>query len=477
MLKKLGKKLIHNLGLKILAAAFAFMLWVVVINVDEPMRTVPYTASVKTENEDYITSNGKYFELLDGNNTVTFNVTAKRTYQEKLTNADFTAIADMERIQYVDDSGVYRVPVSVSCSKFSSNQVTISSKQLYIEVAMEDRGSIQKRITAVTVGNVADGCAVGSVDIISTNLLKISGPSSVTSQIDTVEAAINVEGMSSDVTDTVLPVLYDVDKNVIDPTKLSMNLSTVTIRAKILKTKDVELEFHTAGTPAEGYVIKEIQYSPRTVRIKGETAALNATDKIEIPAEMLNVAGLTEDMEREVDITSYLTEGTSLVLASDATVSVTVKVERMIKGMFDIPVSALTVENLSENKKIIFPLEHFSAEIAGAESDMAKLSAEDIKGTIDLSGLGNGEHTVEVTLLLDEKLYQLTAAVTIPVNVEDKDTAGTEDEAGISDTEKDSENLESGGNSGAAKDPEEEETEAAEVTEATEELGEEDTSE
>ena len=84
----------NNLGLKVLAALFAFILWVVVINVDEPVRTVPYTVSVKTENEDYITSNGKYFELLDGNNTVTFNVSAKRTYQEKLSNADFSAVAD-----------------------------------------------------------------------------------------------------------------------------------------------------------------------------------------------------------------------------------------------------------------------------------------------------------------------------------------------------------------------------------------------
>lgn len=161
MLKKLGSRIFNNFGLKLLAAVFAFILWVVVINVDEPIRTVPYTASVKTENEDYITSNGKYFELLDGNNTVTFNVSAKRTYQEKLTNADFTAVADMEKIEYVDDNGIYRVPVTVSCSKFSSNQVTISSKQLYIEVAMEDRGTVQKRITATATGNVADGCALG----------------------------------------------------------------------------------------------------------------------------------------------------------------------------------------------------------------------------------------------------------------------------------------------------------------------------
>lgn len=432
MLKKLGKKLTNNLGLKILAALFAFILWVVVINVDEPVRTVPYTASVKTENEDYITSNGKYFELLDGNNTVTFNVSAKRTYQEKLTNADFTAVADMEKIEYVDDSGIYRVPVTVSCSKFSSNQVTISSKQLYIEVAMEDRGTVQKRITATTTGNVADGCAVGEVAIVTTNLLKISGPSSVTSRIDTVEATINVEGMNSDITDTVVPVLYDVDGNVIDTTKLKMSLNTVTVSAQILKTKDVPVEFATTGNVAKDYMIKGIEYSPRTVRLKGEAAVLNTVNKVSVPAEVLDVTGAVADVATTVDISSYLPDGISLVLASDAKVEVKVKIEAMVKKSFEIPVSALTVENLPETEKINFLLEDLTVEIAGAESDMKKLSAEDIKGTVDVSGLEEGEHKVVVTLLLDANLYQTTSTITIPVYIGDGNVETTEE---ITETE------------------------------------------
>lgn len=432
MLKKLGKKLTNNLGLKILAALFAFILWVVVINVDEPVRTVPYTASVKTENEDYITSNGKYFELLDGNNTVTFNVSAKRTYQEKLTNADFTAVADMEKIEYVDDSGIYRVPVTVSCSKFSSNQVTISSKQLYIEVAMEDRGTVQKRITATTTGNVADGCAVGEVAIVTTNLLKISGPSSVTSRIDTVEATINVEGMNSDITDTVVPVLYDVDGNVIDTTKLKMSLNTVTVSAQILKTKDVPVEFATTGNVAKDYMIKGIEYSPRTVRLKGEAAVLNTVNKVSVPAEVLDVTGAVADVATTVDISSYLPDGISLVLASDAKIEVKVKIEAMVKKSFEIPVSALTVENLPETEKINFLLEDLTVEIAGAESDMKKLSAEDIKGTVDVSGLEEGEHKVVVTLLLDANLYQTTSTITIPVYIGDGNVENTEE---ITETE------------------------------------------
>ena len=98
---------------------------------------------------------------------------------------------------------------------------------------MEDLGNVQKRISVATEGTVMDGCALGNVEIVTSNLLKISGPSSVTSQIDTVVATINVDGMSSDVTDTVVPVLYDADGNEIDTSKLKMNLSTVTVTAQI----------------------------------------------------------------------------------------------------------------------------------------------------------------------------------------------------------------------------------------------------
>ena len=428
MLKKLGSRIFNNFGLKLLAAVFAFILWVVVINVDEPIRTVPYTASVKTENEDYITSNGKYFELLDGNNTVTFNVSAKRTYQEKLTNADFTAVADMEKIEYVDDNGIYRVPVTVSCSKFSSNQVTISSKQLYIEVAMEDRGTVQKRITATTTGNGADGCALGEVSIVTSNLIKISGPSSVTSQIDTVEASINVDGMSSDVTDTVAPVLYDVDHNVIDPTKLKMSVTTVAISAQILNTKDVPIEFETTGTVASDHVITGIEYAPQSVRIKGETSVLNTVNKVTVPAEVLDVTNATSDIKNTVDISSYLPGGVSLVLASDAKIEVTVKVESTEKVSYEVPIENITIENLAENQNIKILVDTVSVEIVGPQSAIKKLSAEDIKGTIDASGITNGDHNAIVTIQVDDSLYQVTSTITVPVSVGDE-TSQDEEEA------------------------------------------------
>ena len=46
MLKNLAKKLTNNLGLKVLALLFAIALWIVVVNIDDPVKPAQYTISV-----------------------------------------------------------------------------------------------------------------------------------------------------------------------------------------------------------------------------------------------------------------------------------------------------------------------------------------------------------------------------------------------------------------------------------------------
>ena len=191
-----------------------------------------------------------------------------------------------------------------------------------------------------------------------------------------------------------------------------------------------------------GKMVKGIEYAPDTVRIKGEASVLNTINKVTVPAEVLDVSGATEDIKTTVDISSYLPGGVSLVLTSDAQIEVTVKIESMVEKSFEIPVSALTVENLPENHELSFLLDSLTVEIAGAESDMKKLSEDDIKGVIDASGLGNGEHNVEVTMLLDEKLYQTTSTINIPVSVRDENAKETEESTDETSREETSETVE-----------------------------------
>ena len=275
MLQRFGKKVMNNFGLKVLAVLFAVVLWIVVINIDDPSNSKPYTTSVSLENKSYITSMGKWADYLDGKNTITFSVYAKRSVHNSLTNANFTATADAQKIEFDEETGTYRVPVTVTCNRNSSN-ITITSKDLYLDLELEDSASKQFPIKANTTGTVTSGCALGDVEITDANVMKVSGPASVVNQIDTVVATINVDGMSTDITDRVTPVFYDAQGEVVDTTKLTLSVNTVNISAQILNTKDVELEFLTTGTPAEGYQKGDITYTPQTVRIKGEAAVFYA---------------------------------------------------------------------------------------------------------------------------------------------------------------------------------------------------------
>lgn len=401
MLKRIAKTLTNNIGLKILAILAAIALWMVVINIDDPNVRRSQTISVTLENTNYLTSLNKYSDILNTNNTVTFYYTAKRSVYSNLSNSDFKATANMEKIEFDEESGKYRVPVEVT----SNRAVTIESKQLYLELALEDLNKKQFPIKANTTGTVADGCALGEIEINSANVIKISGPASVVNMIDTVMATINVEGMTTDITDNVVPVLYDADGNVIETTKLTLSVESVNISAQILNTKDVALEFLTMGEMAENYRIVEITSNPKTVRVKGDAAVLNTLDKITIPEEVLDLTDAQATVEKNVDISSYLPEGVSLVISSDAKVDVKVEIEKVETRTFDIPVENITIDGLGEGLSAEIDEEVIQVLVTGGVADLDKLDEASITGVINAADLRRGTHFLKVEMDLDQEVF------------------------------------------------------------------------
>ncbi len=432
MLQKFGKKIMNNLGLKILAVLFSIVLWIVVVNIDDPNQSKTYTTSVSLENKSYITSMGKWADYLDGKNTISFSVNAKRSIHNNLSNSNFSATADAQKIEYNELTGTYRVPVTVTCNR-NSNNISITTKELYLDLELEDSASKQFPIKTNTTGKVASGCALGDVEITDANVMKVSGPASVVNQIDTVVATINVDGMSTDITDRVTPVFYDAEENVVDTTKLTLSVSTINISAQILNTKDVEMEFLTTGTPAEGYEEAGITYTPQSVRIKGEAAVLNTINKITVPEEVLDLTGATSDIEKTVDISTYLPSGTSLVINSDAKIDVTVKIEQVKTKTFMVPVTNLQVIGLNADEKIKYNEEQIALIVTARESLMDTLDEKTITGSIDVTDLNTGSHNVVITFDLNTDDF-ICNETYVPLEIEEKnseDTSGT----GASDNE------------------------------------------
>lgn len=414
MIRRAWKVITNNIGLKLLAAFFAVILWLVVVNIDDPKISQRFSATVMIENGEYLTDQGKYFEVLDDTNTIVFTVTAKRSYIEKLSNADFKAVANMENAAIDNESGRGKVPIEVTALRYSS-LVTISKASQNLEIALDNLAQEQFIIGVETTGTLPDGSALGELSV-SPNLLKVSGPESVVSRIDHVTASIDVTNMTSDVVASVIPVLYDSDGNVVDKNELTLNMSTVTVTVRILDIKDVALIFNVTGTPASGYAYMDMEYDPRTIAIKGTAAALNNVTAIKIPESALDISGARSDITQVIDVTEYLPNGVTVADPSQAKVKVTVHIAQLSTKVVNIFPSSIRVLNLPEGYKLNFDSSVIRVNVSGIAENIAALNTDRIVASIDAGQLTLGTHEIELALDLDENLYHEPVMVTVTVS-------------------------------------------------------------
>ena len=160
---------------------------------------------------------------------------------------------------------------------------------------------------------------------------------------------------------------------------------------------------------------------------------------------MLNVDGANKDITTSIDISEYLPDGVSLTKNSQATVSVTIRIEPYTTQNYNIPVSNISVNGLDDNYNLAFGQTTVNAAVSGMSSDLSSLNANSIKGSIDVSSLGEGTHTVDVTLTLDADKFvqqETTTDVTITRKPDRTTTTTTNDD----NTNHNTSNSESTGN-------------------------------
>lgn len=448
MFKKTMKHLTNNPGLKILSLIIAVILWLIVVNYDNPDMTKTFTIPVTVTNDRILEEQGKVYEVVGQSNTVTIYVKGKRRYVDSLSGSDFTATADLSQIIDLNvNSDEKLVPINVSVRRYEKD-LTITQKTVNMQIMLEDLSTEQFSISCNTTGTPAEGYAIGEA-FVSPNLIKISGPQSIVSRISKVSANVNVEGFTEDITDNVVPTLYDENGSVIEPLQLRLSQEQVAVSVQILGTKTVPVHCEVSGTPAEGYQYIGLEYAPETVQIKGEPSLLNNIQEIRIPGEAINLDQVTEDMEVSVDITPYLgEEGISLVNPEENKIAIRVTIERLEVKNLELPIESLEVLNSPEEYEVSYGDTKVTVLVRGRKEEIASLSADQLHGSIDLANRMPGDHIVEVSITVDER-FQVVGTVTLRVHImERKEDSEEENNDGNS---ADSGN-DGGGNGGNAGD-------------------------
>ena len=100
----------NNLGLKIIAFFFSAFLWLIVVNVDNPIGSRTFAdIPVRIINDDIITSSGEVYQVI-GENTVSVVVYANREVRQKLDPEDIIATADVSQM----DTTTNLIPIDIS---------------------------------------------------------------------------------------------------------------------------------------------------------------------------------------------------------------------------------------------------------------------------------------------------------------------------------------------------------------------------
>ena len=77
------ERLIRNLDLKILAIVFAVILWLIVVNIDDPVKSDTFSGiEVQILNAEELEKQGLCYEVLDGTDIVNVKITARRSVIE-----------------------------------------------------------------------------------------------------------------------------------------------------------------------------------------------------------------------------------------------------------------------------------------------------------------------------------------------------------------------------------------------------------
>ena len=422
-------RLTDNLALRILAVFVAFLIWLIVVNVSDPITTISYSGvAVEVLNPEVITAQNETYEILEDTDTISVSVTAKRSINDLLVKENLKATADMKDLNA--EKG--RIRIRVESNKYSDKIESIKTKTEYLEVNIEQLQKKQFTITPVVNGDPVEGYVIGDINL-DQNVVTVQGPESVVSRIDHATAEVSVSGMSGSISTTSTIRYYDLNGEQLSAARLTSNISSVGVKVELLATKMISLDFSVSGELAEGYGLTgSVKPDVEEVLVAGKASNLANLNTISIPDTAISAEGKSETFHTEVDIRKYLPDTIKLADETfDGKVNVKVGVGKLEKTTLQVPKSNLEVVGLDEEYQkctVIGNESTIEIEVIGLVADLEKLSGDDITGTIDvdsfmekrsLASVKEGVYDLPVTLELPKRISPSESDFTVECRISD----------------------------------------------------------
>lgn len=436
-------KFTRNLGLKVISILSACLIWLVVMDNNDPERTQAYkNVPVVIKNEDTITDANKTFTVVDNTDKVNVYVTARRSVRSRLNTSSFIVRADLENY----NEAIGSVPLEYACTDPAVLPEHIRIVPASLKIKMEDKVEQSFAMVATVQGKAQKGYELGKATILTGDTIKIAGPESLINIIGKVSVVIDdISSLTEDKLGEYPVKIEDKNGATFNESQMGMlelkgangvllknNMVEVGIRIwKIYENIPVEVPMN--GTPTEGYRVTNVALTPATVNLVGSEEAMKNLGGKLVLNNTVNLDNVFDNREFTFDINDTLAAYKEIRLQADtpSVLTMNLRVEADGSRTIDFPVANIRLAHAPEKKKLIFsPADKLQINIQSTEENLENLKAEAVKVSVDLSECTeNGSYTVPVEVELPES-YELGAEVSIVVNVGDMENE-TEREAEV----------------------------------------------
>ncbi|MDD6213376.1 MAG: CdaR family protein [Clostridiales bacterium] len=392
------EKIRNNWSLKLLSVGIAIIIWLLVVNYDNPYMTRTITGiPIEILNEETITGHDMVYTV-SGSQTASVRVRCPRKIAQALKASDFRAEADFNNIYTLTN----QVPVTITCTntRVSSDEITQLTQSLKIELEQIKERKMDVKVNVE--GEPAAGYQVGNITC-SPAIVSVKAPQSFLDQISYVGVEISVDGIFQTLEQQTTLLFYNAGGGILDydgVDALKVSTMDIYVEVEILNVKSVGVAYTVTGQDAvaSGYQYSGVELSPSTVEVSGRKSALADVVSIQIPDGELDVTGARENIVKTFDLREMLPEGVTLVNEEEYELKVTLKVERLETKSILLNTSDLHIENLDDSLVVDSMDSNVSVRLEGLASDLNELDSGELMGILDLSGLGEGEHTITVGL-------------------------------------------------------------------------------
>ncbi|WP_124067613.1 CdaR family protein [Clostridium sp. E02] len=384
------KKILNNLGLKIASLVLAFIVWMAVVNISNPVVYDSQVVSVDVLNGKVLKAADLTYEIV-GKDTVMVSYQIRTRDRSLVKSSDFHAYVDLKNLYDVTGA----VPVTVDINKEKENLIkndTITAKPMVIRINTERLQRKKFNLQVKTQGAPQTGYALGRITL-SPDQVTVEGPESQIGKINHVGVEIDVDNKNMDMNGSSIPIFYDANGNELELSdQVKIDRNEIEYQILVLKAKDIALNFEISGEVAKGYRYTGVVSEVRSIPVVGTRSVLASLSTLAITSDELNLDGASQDKVVKLDLNQYLPPNTSIVGDQYKKVTVRLKVEPLTTKTYQLDLSDLDKTGASDAYEYSFDKQATEVTIKGLKEDLDSLDLGNLNAVLDVTGLKPGSY-------------------------------------------------------------------------------------